>query len=442
MFDQSYGLRFDIYERVHLSDEVVGIQELEEIELVPNVQVVPHGDHATLRGNLLLSGVYKGDDEQRSTLTLTHFIPVEITLPMNRVQSLDDISVEIENFDVDLLSTRTININGVLSLKGIELTQPEQSPWMAEQFTVVHQTEPAKVQAGAPNDFRSQSNEEENDDEAIQASKNNDALDILESVSLYEREQQIERELEQKQQQQQQQHIEFHPEVITVQPEVDPRSEIPQEAVVTAERIAGASPSEPFQQIDSLETDKEPQLDFTQEEPIEQEKVFISSADNAVEESSQEPFFDYGFVEEQPAPDVEELSVEERIAEEKKELKVAFNSKKDPEPENVGNMGLSALLYSSKNIKEIETRHAVEELEKQAKKLRSDSNGEEVEWKSLFLNHEDEKRAFRKLKICIVQREETLDVIADRYNMNPRELLLYNRLNDHTIAEGQVLYIP
>jgi len=435
LFDQSYGLRFDIYERVHLSDEVVGIQELEEIELVPNVQVVPHGDHATLRGNLLLSGVYKGDDEQRSTLTLTHFIPVEITLPMNRVQSLDDISVEIENFDVDLLSTRTININGVLSLKGIELSQPEQSPWMAEQFTVVHQTEPAKVQAGVPNDFRSQSNEEGADEEAIQADKNQEALDILESVSLYEREQQIEREIEQEQHHT----IEFHPEFITVQPEAI----IPPEAGETAERIAEASPSEPFQQIDSLETDKEPQLESTQQEPIEQEKVFIASADNEVDESSQAPFYDYGIVEENAAtPDTEELSIEERIAEEKKELKVAFNSKKEPEPENTNNVGLSALLYSSKHIKEIETRHQVEELEKQAKKLRSGSNGDEVEWKSLFLNHEDEKRAFRKLKICIVQREETLDVIADRYNMNPRELLLYNRLNDHTIAEGQVLYIP
>lgn len=440
MFDQSYGLRFDIYERVHLSDEVVGIQELEEIELVPNVQVVPHGDHATLRGNLLLSGVYKGDDEQRSTLTLAHFIPVEITLPMNRVQSLDDISVEIENFDVDLLSTRTININGVLSLKGIELTQPEQSPWMAEQFTVVHQTEPVKVQAAAPKDFRSQS-EEDVPEEAFQASKNNDVGDILESVSLYEREQQIEHEIEQAQHQ----GITFHPEFITIQAEgADSQNQIEQEDRESTERIAEVTLSDQPQQIDSLETDKEPHLEFTPQEPIEQEKerVFISNSEHPIEESQQAPFYDYGLVEENTISEAEELSLEERIEEEKKALKVAFNSKKEPEPENANNMGLSALLYSSKNIKEIETRHAVEELEKQAKKLRSSSNGEEVEWKSLFLNHEDEKRAFRKLKMCIVQREETLDMIADRYNMNPRELLLYNRLNDHTIAEGQVLYIP
>ena len=39
-------------------------------------------------------------------------IPVEITVPLNRVSSLDDIAVEIENFDVDLLSKRSLNITG------------------------------------------------------------------------------------------------------------------------------------------------------------------------------------------------------------------------------------------------------------------------------------------------------------------------------------------
>lgn len=39
--DQSYGLRFDIYERIHLSEDVIGIEELEEIELYPKIQVIP-----------------------------------------------------------------------------------------------------------------------------------------------------------------------------------------------------------------------------------------------------------------------------------------------------------------------------------------------------------------------------------------------------------------
>lgn len=44
--------------------------------------------------------------------------------------------------------------------------------------------------------------------------------------------------------------------------------------------------------------------------------------------------------------------------------------------------------------------------------------------------------------MCIVQREETLDVIAERYQLTPRELLLYNRMSEQNVEEGQVLYIP
>src|SRR5262249_33818217 len=66
---------------------------------------------------------------------------------MNRIHRLDDISVEIDNFDVDLLSTRTLNITGVLSLKGIELGQSSpQEEWQREEpFTVVHKREPVEV---------------------------------------------------------------------------------------------------------------------------------------------------------------------------------------------------------------------------------------------------------------------------------------------------------
>lgn len=442
MFDQSYGLRFDIYERVHLSEEVVGIQELEEIELVPNVQVIPLGDQATLRGNLLLSGVYRGDDPNRSTLTLEHWIPVEITLPMNRVQSLDDIAVEIENFDVDLLSTRTLNINGVLLLRGIEMIQPEPSPWISEQFTVVHQTKPQEdEEAFAPYPWRTdevtpqaERQEAEHTDVSEQASE-----DILEDVSLYEREQEIERELEQEQALERELKAESEAVIPTTA-----EAEIQQEPF---EIRPPSTETDFLTYISSLQADKESEeAQATVSEDID--RIPASQLDNNATEW-QTPFYDYGLAEDSGVSaegSSEEPYVDDRIEEEKpekeKELKIALNSKKEPEVPEVHNVGLSTLLNSSKNIREMETRQAVEEEEQQAKKQLSGSNNDEVEWKSLFLTHEDEKRAFCKVKLCIVQREETLDTIAERYNLNPRELLLYNRMSDQTVSEGQVIYIP
>lgn len=129
MFDQSHGLRFDIYERIHLSEELPGIAELEEVELLPEIQVIQREDRAELYGQLLLTGLYRSEDDR--TQRLEHAIPVEITVPLTRVSSIEDIGVEIENFDIDLLTMRTVNITGVLSLRGIGGTEPSTTTDLA-----------------------------------------------------------------------------------------------------------------------------------------------------------------------------------------------------------------------------------------------------------------------------------------------------------------------
>lgn len=49
--DQTNGLRFDVYERVHLPDDVAAIEELEEIELVPRIQVIDQEIMPCLEGS-------------------------------------------------------------------------------------------------------------------------------------------------------------------------------------------------------------------------------------------------------------------------------------------------------------------------------------------------------------------------------------------------------
>ena len=110
MSEQQPGLRFDIYERVHLQENLAAIQELNEVELLPHIQVITLDDQAILKGNLLLTGNYFSE-EGGSPRTLEHLIPVEITLPLNRIHRVEDIQVEIENFDIDLLSARSLECN-------------------------------------------------------------------------------------------------------------------------------------------------------------------------------------------------------------------------------------------------------------------------------------------------------------------------------------------
>ncbi|MED4609522.1 LysM peptidoglycan-binding domain-containing protein, partial [Paenibacillus validus] len=66
---------------------------------------------------------------------------------------------------------------------------------------------------------------------------------------------------------------------------------------------------------------------------------------------------------------------------------------------------------------------------------------EKVEWKNLLPGRQGQQE-FRKLRLVIVQKEETLETIAKKYNVSPREIALHNRLGESELAAGQIVYIP
>ncbi|MBP1156599.1 MULTISPECIES: LysM peptidoglycan-binding domain-containing protein [unclassified Paenibacillus] len=351
MTKQHNGLRFDIYERVHLSEGVLGIKELEGVELIPHIQVLPQGEQAVLRGNLLLTGTYV-DELERTDQTLQHLIPVEITLPMNRVQRVEDIAVEIENFDVDLLSARSLNVTGVLSLGGVEnVSSSESDQWREteEEVVFVHEVP----------ERRSEIQEE--------------SSSLSESAG-----------------------------------EEIPRSEQAPAEVLPQEKAEPSSQQEPT---------------APPSEPAKKE------------EKESEPEASGAVKEEEPAAEAAANTTE------KKEMKVGLGSKKTTDAAESAaepiykSFGLASLLKhgSSKS----DTRPP-EDGQSTAQKLPS----EKVEWKNLLLSANREQQEFKKLRMCIVQKEETLETIAKRYDLNPREIALYNRLGEGELMEGQIVYIP
>src|SRR5690606_10348988 len=115
---QGSGLRFDIYERVQLSEDLDGIENFDNLELTPEITLESAGDQAVLKGHLLLHGNYTGFRSQQNRLE--HRIPVESIMPKERIDSEQNVGVEIEHFDIDLLSSRMLNVTGVLALKGLK----------------------------------------------------------------------------------------------------------------------------------------------------------------------------------------------------------------------------------------------------------------------------------------------------------------------------------
>ncbi|NHN30107.1 LysM peptidoglycan-binding domain-containing protein [Paenibacillus sp. S3N08] len=254
--------------------------------------------------------------------TLEHLIPVEITLPMNRVQRTQDIAVEIENFDVDILSTRSLNITGVLSLNGLEevALSVERNPW----------------------------NEDEEEEVVF---VNNHAA-----------------------------------------PPIQERSPLP--------------PPDPLVNEWALENQQEEQLWL-------QEEALMEAAQQQVD-----------------------ISTDEVLVDEKKEMKIAFTGKQPEELKAPKPIGLTSLLSSSASVT------AEQRTEQAGAGAGAIAPGDRLEWKKLLLNTTNDQQEFRRLRLCIVQKEETLDTIAKRYELNPREIALFNRLPEQEVTEGQIVYIP
>ncbi len=362
MSQQSSGLRFDIYERVHLPDNTIGVKEINGIELTPEISVVAQGEQAVLKGYLALTGTYAGEGETRNEEELlTHRIPVEITLPLNRVENVNDIRVEIENFDVDVLSPRTLNVTGVLSLGGIEMASALEPAWREEEEVVFsHRVEPA---APAP------------------------------------------------------------------EPEPEPVAALAAEAPAPEpEPIPISAPAAVDEPTATIAAANEPEA-----APIEASEAANESPNEAANEAPNE------------APNepeaIEALEAQEAPAPEKQEIKIAFAGKSpEAEPSPIGVNAIMSMAGAAAAEKRPESPPASE-----AAAAPAESSGEgkdRLEWKKLFLRPNADETSFRKVRMCIAQKEDTIETIADRYQKNVRELMLYNRINDQYLQEGQVVYIP
>ncbi|MFB9327257.1 LysM peptidoglycan-binding domain-containing protein [Paenibacillus aurantiacus] len=486
MSNQTNGLRFDVYERVHLPDDVLGIDELEEIELVPRIQVIRQGEQVLLKGHLLLSGVYRSSNGRADAQSLEHWIPVEITLPLNRVSRLDDISVEIDNFDVDLLSARTLNITGVLSLLGIELEPANQAEsWREEPYTVVHERslheDGEAGQAEPALDNRYYDN--------WAASEQAEQFKVAEAREIAEREAReaalraaAEEEAREAERAQERQHELWRQQEAIIAQQREREEEETREAIAQIEREAAEQREREEQETreaiaqiereaaeqrerEAQQAEREAREEREREEAAraEIELAQTSGQDEQLEadlnrpaETVFTPFLseEVAQAEDQRAEAQEsgEQPVEEvaRAVEDadqsRKEPRVAVNAKplqdspEQPERASGVGIGFRSILHSSQ--REQEARAAAELSAKRAAEEARRASADEIEWKSLFLNRTSEQNAFRKVRMAIVQREDTLDSIADRYQLQAREIALYNRLNDQSVTEGQVLYIP
>jgi stage VI sporulation protein D len=341
--EQNIGFRFDIYERIHLPDGILAIRDLEEIELTPYFQGIPGDEQTQLRGNLQLTAVYESKLEGAGKQTFIHRIPVEISLPVrtNDVSS-QEVQVSIDQFDVELVTDRSLNVTGILSLSGWEQNQNESFDNDSEEFYAVHQLEM----------------ERSSEHQAVQ----NQAP-----------------QLQAPQQQ------------ATEQPKMVPIVE------------SQMGQKEEANEVSEVEAKDEPHMEAKDEGKEEIKEEANVKADQWIQAAVVDDDIDNEVI----APYEQELAPPS-------EMKVAIKP-------------------------QMQEELAVESPMEHPTKTEKANNS--LEWKRLFSVKEDTVQ-FKRMRMCIVHKDDTLQSIADRYELQPREIALYNRLGEVDVSEGQIIYIP
>lgn len=137
-------LSFSIEESVWLNKG----QEVEEIlgmSLEPEIVIEERDHHVYIKGGLRLIGEYQlarqdevidvdsdSLEEQVSfrsagdvtvsedgSGSIKHFFPIDVTIPISRIQNLDDVYVQVESFDYDLPEKSCIQLTADISISGM-----------------------------------------------------------------------------------------------------------------------------------------------------------------------------------------------------------------------------------------------------------------------------------------------------------------------------------
>ncbi|ENH97937.1 stage VI sporulation protein D [Gracilibacillus halophilus YIM-C55.5] len=137
---------------------------------------------------------------------------------------------------------------------------------------------------------------------------------------------------------------------------------------------------------------------------------------------------------------IEEVEAEDREeAEDTPSREASEANSMNEEDNNVGD------ITSREGEKEEEEEPVLEEDEKDSDTLHVQGRRDQIPDDSSYLLHifaDEEESSYSRLKLYIVQPEDHIEKIAEKYNTSANSILRTNRLDEDELAEGQLIYIP
>ena len=435
--NQSY-LRFSLEESVWFQ-KGQEVDELISISLAPNITIQESDQYITIKGSLELTGEYNREDsfedeeenddyfshnpktvhmvelrEEEDAFAFTHQFPVEVTIPKNRIQNLDDIDVTVETFDYAFPEKSCLRLSADLIILGL---------YGEQQHQLYEEEIP---------DLDVERDEFEEEDQDQDGHSNHEDRDYSYSKPDFP---EIDVNEEVLQSFEEARHEEMSDELSPFsKPEVhDEDNEIfapfevearktPKDEQKEDNLVAFQSFEEKYPDI-SLLKDQEP---IRKEKPKVEEPVLQAPVPEVPE--IQQPILEP--VQEEPIlqEEVEEVPPVEVVP----EIKITSQQKKETTLEAEEKIEEEVL------DQENEAKQSQGSKKKAGKKLK---NKQSITLSEFFARKEDEEHT--KLKMCIIQNGDTLDILSERYEVSVSQIQRVNGIElNQDVYEGQVLYIP
>ncbi|MGF9910279.1 LysM peptidoglycan-binding domain-containing protein [Brevibacillus porteri] len=490
---QDGQLSFAIKETIFLSSDRAGIGELQELELVPDVEVLENDSYISITGCLQLVGKYEpireaaeatgGEGESLvEAMTFTpfrqeasdqafygweeqigHRIPLNITIPLDRITEIGDIYAIVDSFDYKLESPHQMLIDADLKILGIVLGDRAE------------QAEQIETQAAAPGEGAWEYAFAAGDDEQ-EYTEQTSLDDIDQKLSALEEElerQALPASYESTEspsifdtpaiaQSDEEEYYEQYGDVLEVAQSNPPESwetapisydlDSQQSAsydssVAYSEQSVLADEQEQMREIAEKEQGhEEPVLAIHDQQAIAYQQVSNEPTESSVETESQEAVQEAVEAtvvsEQEPEQEAEPVVAQPEAAAEDVEVRVAISGK--PSQEERSRVNITSIFSQASRAKQ-EAMALEAESSSSSSRHGSSANVnastmEAMQNLTSFVRRKEERSS--QLKMCIIQRDETLEHISQRYSLPVSKIVEVNRLASEQLVAGQILYIP
>ncbi|MCY8624813.1 LysM peptidoglycan-binding domain-containing protein [Bacillus haynesii] len=423
------------------------VSELLSISLDPDITVQEVNDYVSIRGSLELTGEYNIDQTREyaelpatsrfvedvklkgdGSAELTHCFPVDITIPKDKVNHLNDVFVFIDAFDYQLTDARMLTIQADLAIEGLLNVSgeagKEEPRTMPAAVQPEEEFEPAfRSEQDEEKEFLIQLDrayEEQDEEQPYEEAEENDTDE--ETVPIYQS---------------------------FLGDDTEEAKPFFTASLSAAERTKRETES---QKEAALEQPKEEEYELKREEAKEEEyelkreeakeeKYELKREAEEEPEPLQRTYQPHEKPKETPFYGVPPLLEEDQNDREPEAFEVEVTQEKEAidEEEEAGHT-IEIPEYSFHEQTEPEEERdempAADEQEVSAKE-----NDNALYLTKLFTKQGEEE--FTRMRMCIVQQNDTIDLLCERYDINVQQLIRMNSLSlDEELKEGQILYIP